>query len=120
MNLNGEVCGTLHAMKILMDNGIVSSSSILVADSQEQELPRRKTIVRSSIAGFKRAERDRDPDQQQEKDALFTIGRLARSEQITLYSYSELTVESARGGRGRELFVNALAEVQVPALSTRG
>jgi hypothetical protein len=110
MKLKLKPCGTLHTMKILVDNGIVSSSSILVAYSQEQELPWGKTIVHSSIAGFKRAELDRDPDQQRDKDALFTIGRLARAGRITLHTYSELLVENWRGGRGRDPFVNALVE----------
>ena len=45
--------------------------------------------------------------QQRERDALFTIGRLARLGVISFYTYLEVNVELWRGGRGRMPFLNA-------------
>jgi hypothetical protein len=95
-------------MKLLVDTGVVSSSNFLVGDSQEQELEWGKKSTRLSIAGFKRVELDPDLEQQREKDALFTIGRLTRAGRIALYTYSELAVENWRRPRGKEPLLNAL------------
>jgi hypothetical protein len=88
-------------VKVLIDNGIKSGSHFLVGASREQKLEWGGGSTTVSIAGFRRADLDKDPEQQCEKDALFTIGRLARAGAITLYSYSELEVEGWRGGSGR-------------------
>jgi hypothetical protein len=94
-------------MKILVDNGVISGSDFLVGDSREQELKWGDLSARSAIAGFRRVDVDRDADQQREKDALFTIGRIAREGRVTLHTYSELMIEDWRGSRGRNPFVNA-------------
>jgi hypothetical protein len=95
-------------MKILIDNGVVSSSNFLEADAQEQQITGGRAGSRVTIQGFRRIGIDPNPDQQREKDALFTIGRLAREGNISLYTYSELINERWRGGRGREPLLNAL------------
>lgn len=100
-------------MKVLVDTGVISNSYFLVGDSQERQLRWGKTIWRRmvtprAIAGFRRVEIDRDSEQQLEKDALFTIGRLARAGRIKLYTYNELAFEIWRRPRGREPLGNAL------------
>jgi hypothetical protein len=100
-------------MKVLLDNGVISSSNFLVAASREQQVKWGKTVECISIDGFKRADLDHDPDQQREKDALFTIGRLVRAGRISLHTYSELSVENWRRGRGSEPLVNALSKCEV-------
>jgi len=97
-------------MKILVDTGVISGSDFLKGDTRIQELKWANTAVQSTIAGFRRVEPDHDADQQHEKDALFTIGRLAREELITLYKYNELTAEIGRRPRGREPILNALLQ----------
>ncbi len=54
------------------------------------------------IAGFRRVASAPDPDMQLQRDALFTIGRLAREGQLELYTYFELMVEQWRHKKGRE------------------
>ena len=95
-------------MKILVDNSVVSGSNFLVSDAREQQLRWGGGATRVSIAGFRRAALDHDVDQQREKDALFTIGRLTRNGRITLYTYGELTFENWRGRWGRDPVLNAL------------
>lgn len=99
-------------MKILVDTGVISSADFLTGDSRIQELKWGNASTHTTIAGFKRVEPDKDADQQREKDALFTIGRLARQGLITLYTYSELTVEMWRRPRGKEPLLNALLQCQ--------
>lgn len=109
-------------MKILVDTGVVGGSNFLEPDSQEQQLKWRGGTMRVTIAGFKRTEPADDPDQQREKDALFTIGRLARSGRIALYSYCELHSEDWRRGKGNIHLVNALGQCkfqQCPAAIER-
>ncbi|MGA2171066.1 MAG: hypothetical protein ABSG62_23015 [Terracidiphilus sp.] len=96
-------------MKVLVDNGIVSASSILVPAEHHQMLRWGTGVTTSTIVGFKRAELAKDPDQQTEKDALFTIGRLARAGSITLFTYSELRAEDWRRSHGAERTLNALS-----------
>jgi hypothetical protein len=98
-------------MKVLLDNGVVSSSNFLVAASREQQVKWGKTVECISIDGFKRADLDHDPDQQREKDASFTIGRLVRAGRISLHTYSELSVENWRRGRGSEPLVELQDEI---------
>jgi hypothetical protein len=105
-------------MKVLVDTGVISSSDFLVGDSQVQELKWGNGRTHATIGGFKRVALDRDAGQQLEKDALFTVGRLARAEKITLHTYSELSVEIWRRPRGKEPFVNAFEQcefLQCPA-----
>ena len=99
-------------MKILVDTGVISSADFLTGDSRIQELKWGNASAHRTIVGFKRVEPDRDTDQQHEKDALFTIGRLAREGRVTLYTYSELTVEVWRRPRGKEPLLNALLQCQ--------
>lgn len=105
-------------MKVLVDTGVISSSDFLVGDSQVQELKWGDGLTHATIAGFKRVTLDRDAGQQLEKDALFTVGRLARAGKITLHTYSELSIEIWRRPRGKEPFVNAFEQckfLQCPA-----
>jgi hypothetical protein len=99
-------------MKILVDTGVISSADFLTGDSRIQELKWGNVSAHTRIAGFKRVEPDKDADQQREKDALFTIGRLARQGRITLYTYRELTVEIWRRPRGKEPLLNAFLQCQ--------
>ena len=108
-------------MKVLVDTGVISSSNFLLGDSRIQELKWGKWgngLAHVTIAGFKRVELDRDADQQLEKNALFTVGWLARAGSIKLHTYSELSVEVWRRPRGKEPFVNAFDQckfLQCPA-----
>jgi len=94
-------------MKILTDTGVISRSSILVGSSRQQALRWGKNVAYTTIAGFERVELQKDPDQQHEADALFTVGRLAREGKITVCTYSELVAEIWRGSMGRDPLVNA-------------
>jgi hypothetical protein len=100
-------------MKVLVDTGVISAAEILVGDSMIQELKWGDGATRTTIAGFKRIEPSHDVDQQNEKDALFTIGRLAREGKVELYTYSELTVEMWRRPRGRDPLLNAFLQCQI-------
>jgi hypothetical protein len=86
-------------MKVLVDTGDISGSNFLLSDSQEQQLKWGKNSTAISIAGFRRVDLDPDAEQQREKDALFTIGRLTRAGRIALYTYGELAVENWRRPR---------------------
>jgi hypothetical protein len=97
-------------MKVLVDTGVVSGSNFLLGDSQEQQLKWGRNSTAISIAGFRRVDPDPDAEQQREKDALFTIGRLTRAGHIALYTYGELAVENWRRPRGREPLLNALSQ----------
>src|SRR5260370_2725048 len=97
-------------MKFLVDKGIVSASNFLESDAREKKVTCGENAISATTAGFKRTELDRDADQQREKDALFTIGRLVRGGRVAIHTYSELTVENWRRGRGREPLVNALSQ----------
>ncbi len=100
-------------MKVLVDTGVISSADFLVGDSRIQELKWGDGSARTTIAGFRRIDPSQDPDQQHEKDALFTIGRLAREGLIELYTYVELNVELWRRSRGRDPLLNAFIECRV-------
>lgn len=94
-------------MRVLVDNGVISSSDFLEGASHLQQLtwgPRTSTVT---IAGFRRVQALRDAEQQREVDALFTVGRLAREGRIELFTYSELIAEMWRRPRGREPLLNA-------------
>ena len=88
-------------MKIMVDTSIRSGSNFLIPATQKQRLKWGTGATGVTISGFTRRELDPDADQQCEKDALFTIGRLARTGRLTLHTYCELDVESWRGGEGR-------------------
>lgn len=94
-------------MKVLVDTGVISSADFLVGDSRPQELKWGNGSVRTTIAGFRRIEPSQDPDQQREKDALFTVGRLCREGLVELFTYAELNVELWRRPRGRDPLLNA-------------
>jgi hypothetical protein len=79
-------------VKVLVDTGVISATDFLVGDSRIQELKWGDGVARTTIAGFRRIESSHDADQQREKDALFTIGRLAREGHIALYTASRLTL----------------------------
>jgi hypothetical protein len=100
-------------MKVLVDTGVISSADLLVGDSRTQELRWGDGIAHTPIAGFRRIEPSHDPDQQREKDALFTIGRLARQGHIELYTYVELNVELWRRSKGRDPLLNAFLACRV-------
>ena len=97
-------------MRVLIDNGIVSGANFLEGAVRQQELRWGKNITSLPISGFKRVDLDPNVEQQAEKDALFSIGRLARAGLLSLHTYSELRVESWRGGRGRQPILNALGK----------
>jgi hypothetical protein len=100
-------------MKILLDTGVISNADFLEGDSRIQELKWGGGSTRTTIAGFRRVEPVRDTDQQNEKDALFTVGRLAREGRIALHTYSELNVEMWRRPRGRDPLLNAFLECRI-------
>lgn len=100
-------------MKVLVDTGVISSADFLVGASRIQELKWGNGSARTTIAGFRRVDLSRDPDQQREKDALFTVGRLAREGRIELYTYAELNVELWRRSRGRDPLLNAFLECRI-------
>ena len=100
-------------MKILLDTGVISSADFLEGDSRIQELKWGSGSTRITIAGFRRIEPVHDADQQNEKEALFTIGRLAREGRITLHTYSELNIEIWRRPRGRDPLLNAFLGCQI-------
>jgi len=49
------------------------------------------------ISGLKRKQPDEDEDYRKQKEALFTIGRMIREQNIEAYTYSEINVEHLRG-----------------------
>jgi len=100
-------------MKILLDTGVISSADFLEGDSRIQELKWGSGSTRITIAGFRRIEPVHDADQQNEKEALFTIGRLVREGRITLHTYSELNIEIWRRPRGRDPLLNAFLGCQI-------
>jgi hypothetical protein len=100
-------------MNVLVDTGVVSSSNFLVGASQEQQSRFGKTSMMASIDGFRRTTLDRDAEQQREKDALFTIGRLTRAGRINLHTYSELNVENWRRPKRREPLLNVFDQCTV-------
>jgi hypothetical protein len=59
------------------------------------------------VHGLVRKEPDADAEQQAQKDALFTVGRLIREGRILAYDYSEVHFEGASGGAPIQEF-NAL------------
>jgi hypothetical protein len=65
-------------VEILIDNGVVSRSSILEGAVRSQRLQWGNSVADVPIAGFARTRPHDDADYQREIDALFTVGRLAR------------------------------------------
>jgi hypothetical protein len=96
-------------LKVLVDNGAVSAASFLIPAQRAQELKWGDQAAHLAIAGFVRTPIAKDAEQQAEKDALFTIGRLARAGRVSLFTYVELSAEQWRGSLRREPFVNAFA-----------
>jgi hypothetical protein len=97
-------------MKVLVDNGVVSSSDLLEGATQNQELVWGTGKTTAVIHGFRRIAANPDSEQQLEIDALFTLGRLAREKKIEIYTYTELTVENWRRPRGRDILLNAFVD----------
>jgi hypothetical protein len=109
----GDTTCVTSPMKVLLDTGVISSADFLEGDSRIQKLKWGSGSTRTTIAGFRRVDTVRDADQQNEKDALFTVGRLAREGRIALYAYSELNVEMWRRPRGRDPLLNAFLECRI-------
>jgi hypothetical protein len=100
-------------VKVLVDNGIASSANFLVPAQKLQEVRWGDRVKQLPIAGFARKEITLDAEQQVEMDALFTVGRLARSGRISLFTYGELSAELWRGSPRREPLVNAFGGYRV-------
>lgn len=109
----GDTGNATSTMKVLVDTGVISAADFLEGDSRIQELKWGKGVARTTIAGFRRIEPSHDPDQEREKDALFTIGRLARERYVELYTYIELNVEMWRRPRGRDPLLNAFLNCRI-------
>lgn len=97
-------------MRVLIDNGVESSSDFLEGTQQVQEQRWGSKSISVNIAGFRRVKALNDPEQQREIDALFTIGRLVRESHLELFTYSELEAEMWRRPRGREPLLNAFGD----------
>jgi hypothetical protein len=104
-------------MRVLIDTGIISSADFLVGDSRVQEFRWGNGSARTTIAGFRRIEPSRDPDQQREKDALFTLGRLSREGLVELSTYAELNAELWRRPKGRDPLLNAFLKCHIQCCS---
>lgn len=94
-------------MNVLLDAGILIHAEFGEPTSNMTEVSWGPMTKKVPIAGFRRKPPDPNPEQQREKDALFTIGRLIRECRVTAYRYNEVTVEYGR--RGSPRFVNALS-----------
>lgn len=92
---------------MLVDNGVVSASDFTEGASQTQSVAHGLRSINVQVAGFQRVALDSDPDMQLQKDALFSIGRLAREGKVELYTYFELMAEQWRGNKGRDHAGNA-------------
>ena len=80
-------------IKLLLDAGTLIHSEFAQPVQKEKYLKwgNKEHVV--SITGFERKAPEKDGDQQNQKNALFTIGRLIREGVIDAYSYSEVDVE---------------------------
>ena len=93
-------------MNILLDTSVLIHAEIAERAKTVQEIAWGPTVQKIPVAGYRRKSPDPDPEQQREKDALFTIGRLIREGRVTAYRYHEVMVEFGRRGSPRG--VNAL------------
>jgi hypothetical protein len=81
------------SMKVLLDAGILIHSEFAQPTRQEKRLHWGNTDHVVQISGFMRKALDKDDDQQAQKNALFTVGRLMREGRIEAYSYIEIENE---------------------------
>src|SRR5450432_4399030 len=86
-------------LRVLMDAGVVIHSEFAEpAVKETSESPVRwsdGSAIR--ISGLKRKQPYEDEDYRKQKEALFTIGRMIREQNIEAYTYSEINVENLRG-----------------------
>jgi hypothetical protein len=69
------------------------------------------------VHGFVRKKLDEDPENQKQKDALFTVGRLIREGRIQAFDYNEINFERLRGIAPVQRF-NALENCQIHRCAT--
>ena len=83
-------------MRILLDNGIFSHSEFADSAVSQTSVPWGGTDCVSAIYGVIRKAPNKNLVYQEQQDALFTVGRLIRTELIEAYSYSEIECERWR------------------------
>lgn len=98
-------------MRIMIDSGIVFHSEFAEVATQEVSGSWGEHEYVTKIPGLMRREPGK-VEQQRQKEALFTIGRLIREERIEAYTYAELTFEQIRGRFERSRF-NALENCNI-------
>ena len=82
-------------MEILLDNGIFVHSEF-AEDAVKPTTVRWGGIPQThAVHGFVRKKPDEDTENQNQKDALFTIGRLIREGRVQAYDYIENEGQSA-------------------------
>jgi hypothetical protein len=83
-------------MRILLDNGIFSHSEFAEDAVKQTSLRWGDSDHVVPVQGLIRKKPDKDPDNQKQKDALFTVGRLIREGRIEAYDYIEVRFERIR------------------------
>src|SRR5690242_18399689 len=104
-------------MEILLDNGIYIHSESAEDAVKPTTVQWGDTTITRPIPGFVRKKPDEDIENQNEKNALFTVGRLIREGRIQAYSYNEIGFERMRGRAPIQHF-NALQNCQIHRCST--
>lgn len=104
-------------MKILLDNGIFIHSEFAEDAIKPTTVNWGGTTQTLPVHGFVRKKTDEDTENQNQKDALFTVGRLIRERRLQAYDYVEIRFERMRGRAPIQQF-NALQNCQIHRCST--
>ena len=83
-------------MRVLLDNGIFSHSEFAESAVRQISVRWGETDCVSDVHGVVRKAPDKNVEYQEQKEALFTVGRLIRTGLIEAYSYSEIDCERWR------------------------
>lgn len=86
-------------LRVLMDAGVVIHSEFAEPAVKETSASPLRWSDGSAIriSGLKRKQPDQDEEYGKQKEALFTVGRMIREQNIEGYTYSEINVEHLRG-----------------------